>query len=991
MQSLSMKKRILSLGLAIAMLVSFLPATQWVLKAEASEAATIASNRTTKYLSSSTGGSSYLGYGNSADKPEKVSGSNLLSKIKSYLGKGYNVLLKRGDVWELTKYDNAVTLSEITGTADSPVVLGAYGEGDDPVIAFLKQIKDSAWTVVDSANNVYSADVSDLVQKNGISTHRCFINDVPYSHNLTASKSSDYSVLNVGEHCSYDKKVYVRMESGKTPTNAEVTNYSGGHRLQITNVEYFTIENIHFKGGNSSSSMIYMEAPTKYLKFDSCKITHSFYYTMMWESSDESIHDHPEIVNCFIDAMFNEAEGAVNHDDKYGTEDEFMTHWNTSLTEGITLRDGVDGAWIHNNHIRNMAHAFIAIESVDKAKESHRNTTGVRNCIIEDNLLEGGNVLYSRAFNICGGYNLNGVQMCRDNTYRRNRVYDMTVSSHLYGENNLVYSNIMSYHHIVYNADGTIFDGKGACPSAFDTIPWNDHVSIGNVLVNNTFYNVGSSFVLDDIGYSEQRVYDNLYANNLIVNWSYDVTAYPGAFYDETRGINYVMNNAMYSASGMTDHFVIDEVTYSAEQANDLIGYSGNVYGNPQFLTADLTVTDKYVHQDYTLSNDSLFRQAGLSLYDSIYEKFPAWERLKKEYTDFNGNPFLAVAPTIGANSCGNTAENVNITGVVTTIAPIDLTAGYKNYVGDNWQEALGATDVTVSTSDGGTVVLPVEWDYAPLGDTTKEGRYVIAGTLKSSYYGNPNDITVQRVIYIRQKSNLVPNPSFEDTSSSATKWKSGWGGRGIEQTSQYAAAGKFSAVTKSWSVGASTKVTYIQNYDSGAAALGAAVASAGVGQYYYSIQVRTDAEYVADGVYIQYRLWSKPSADGAHTLAYTYGGVSNTEFVKYSNVADIPENTQWVSLEVRLGGNSGTDISGMRLFIDDAQVIPLKIEMPAEPVFSNATVQRENSKNIVQFSVPVSDFTADHSDIYAMLTYNGQSYKVSATLSNGQYLQDSR
>ena len=157
----NMTKRILSLVLAVAMLVSFLPAVQWVVEAEASEIATVASDRSTKYLSSSTGGSEYLGYGNSANKPEKVSASNLPSKIKSYLSQGYNVMLKRGDVWELPEYNDTIVLSGLKGTEGSPLVVGAYGEGDDPVIAFLKRIKDSSWTLVDSANNIYSASVSD--------------------------------------------------------------------------------------------------------------------------------------------------------------------------------------------------------------------------------------------------------------------------------------------------------------------------------------------------------------------------------------------------------------------------------------------------------------------------------------------------------------------------------------------------------------------------------------------------------------------------------------------------------------------------------------------------------------------------------------------------------------------------------------------------------------------------------------------------------------
>ena len=143
----NMTNRILSLVLAVAMLVSFLPAVQWVVEAEASEIATVASDRSTKYLSSSTGGSAYLGYGNSANKPEKVSASNLPSKIKSYLSQGYNVMLKRGDQWYIPT--GSITIGSVYATEDAPLVLGAYGSGEKPIIAFMQPIANSEWKLVD--------------------------------------------------------------------------------------------------------------------------------------------------------------------------------------------------------------------------------------------------------------------------------------------------------------------------------------------------------------------------------------------------------------------------------------------------------------------------------------------------------------------------------------------------------------------------------------------------------------------------------------------------------------------------------------------------------------------------------------------------------------------------------------------------------------------------------------------------------------------------
>ena len=91
-------KRLVSLLLTMALLISGIPAT--VRSASASENATevvaeTPSNRTTIYISTS---GSELFSGKSSSWPKKD-----ITKIPTYLAKGYNVMLKRGDVWELPR------------------------------------------------------------------------------------------------------------------------------------------------------------------------------------------------------------------------------------------------------------------------------------------------------------------------------------------------------------------------------------------------------------------------------------------------------------------------------------------------------------------------------------------------------------------------------------------------------------------------------------------------------------------------------------------------------------------------------------------------------------------------------------------------------------------------------------------------------------------------------------------------------------------------
>ena len=630
-----------------------------------------------------------------------------------------------------------MNLEAIRGTQAVPITLGAYGSGELPVVAFMLKIENSAWKLVDVKRNVYAADVSSLTPREGINVHRCFVNDVSYTHILR----SNYVTLDVGEVCNYGGKLYIRMESGTAPTNVEVTPMSdSGYPLHIENVSHLNIEYIHIKGALGLKPFMRLEAPSEHLRIRYCSITHCFYYQIMINTEDEDIHYKPEISNCFIDAILNEAEGFHR-----GGEDGLVSWWNVSAIEGITLRSGVDGAWIHHNTIRNMSHSFIAIDNPSRDKQD--NTSGVRNCVIEDNLLEGVNSQYARAFNLGGGYNQIGIQMCRDNIIRRNRCFDMTSCGHLFGENNLIYSNLFSYHHLVYNEDGTLFEGKGAVPSAWDTLIYSDHGSVGNVVVNNTFYNCGSALVIKD---TTGVVYDNLYANNLIVNWSNDVPNYPGAFNDLSTGMNYVVNNALYSADGRVDHFVVDGKTYSADDVNNAVaGYSGNLYNDPKFLRADVNILDKHSRQEFELSGESPFRYAGISLYNSIYKMFPAWERLMEEYTDINGVVYLAESPSIGAYSfCERIKGDVAEVGKLNNIL---ARPGAKF-------EQLNLPDAVPATNDQGIeVMLLADWNTKD-ADFSKPGIVTLTASLRNGPHTelNINGKTASININIKDKLKLL-------------------------------------------------------------------------------------------------------------------------------------------------------------------------------------------------------------------------------------------
>ena len=710
----------LNLGGKYANTKGFAPVVQITVRAKGEDL------RQTIYISTS---GSEDNDGLSPDSPKQD-----VTKIPTYLKQGYNVRLKRGDIWYLPK--NTFSLKDIYGTAEAPLVIGAYGSGDKlPVIGFLAKVENSAWKLVDAKRNVYAADVSSVGTKNGISAHRLFVNDEAYVH----QDRTNYVALKAGQYCSYDGTLYIRTEGG-APENVEfIPNSAGGPRITIERTSHLTIEFIHIKGGSPVNNLIRMNAPTEYIKLQYLNITHSFYYQLVMEASDERVNYKPEISHCYIDLMFSQEEADLS-----GVGGD-PSVWDAHLTEGITMRDGVDGAWIHHNTIRDVSHAYIAIESLDRS--SDYKTTGVRNCIIEDNLLDGSKLGYARAFNICGGPNLSGTEMCRDNTFRRNRCYGMSTASHLFGMNNLIYSNVFSFLHCKYNEEGELRDGKGAVPWAFDTYPYNGQTSVGNMVINNTFYVVGSAVGLID---KSNSVYNTIYANNLIVNYTSDSGTYSniGAISDNTIGLQYVMNNGVY-ADGRVDHFMVDSKIYTAEDVNGVnAGYSGNIFADPKFLNADLTLSGTVV-QDFTLSSESPMRYAGLSLYNSVYENFPAWERLKAEYTDLNGVVYLAESPSIGAISYSE-----KITGEVASVGKLkDVVAR----TGAEFSQLFLPETVSAVSKSGIDVMLLITWSDVGF-DSSKPGTVTITGELRNGPHTDLNIAgkTVSVNIQIKDRLELM-------------------------------------------------------------------------------------------------------------------------------------------------------------------------------------------------------------------------------------------
>lgn len=121
---------------------------------------------TTYYFSNSGSDSRSLTQARNPSMPWKS--LNKLNSIFSSLKPGDQVLFKRGETFYGTLTVNT------SGTSGAPIVIGAYGIGDKPIISSLAN--PSGWQAKSGYKGVYEASVSSAL---GADVNIVLLNDVP--------------------------------------------------------------------------------------------------------------------------------------------------------------------------------------------------------------------------------------------------------------------------------------------------------------------------------------------------------------------------------------------------------------------------------------------------------------------------------------------------------------------------------------------------------------------------------------------------------------------------------------------------------------------------------------------------------------------------------------------------------------------------------------------------------------------------------------------
>lgn len=563
------------------------------------------------YYFSANGNDSNIG--TSASAPKKS-----LKAAKELAVAGNTLLFKRGDAW-YTPF-NSFDFSNKSGTERKPIIIDAYGSGDKPVIAALSLLDDAGWKNI-KGTNTWKHDVYGFSK-----AHRLFVNGVSkYKVNTTDNSAGETEVDQPWEWyikegvISKSGIVYVNTGSSvSAPENVEVLPFGSKAVVVMEKTSYVTLKNIDFRGG-ASYTIIHLEAPCADITFDNCIIQRGNGSGLHAENSAQGdltpYVSNLNILNCLIDKVWSEYEndrGIVLSGD------------------GIFLRHAVDGGLIKGNKILNWGHSGISVTSY--ALGVH----GVHHMIVELNDVSAGASGYTHAIDMNGFDGLT-----THNIIRRNYFHDYTVTGHILGSFNQIYSNIFAgitvtkmpkHSHQGYAVDWAVWKYRG-------NGPWIE--AHDNWLVNNTFADTEEmTIMIGDEKANPNPVTNNVVANNILYNFG-KLGINVGS---SVTGTVYILNNNFWLHNGTEPVARYknqnNSPDYNAAELNKSFAdyCSDNTQLDPMFENASGRNFNLTEHSPVAL------KSGGTTKYSSIFGK---------GFVDYYGHKWDPKNPSMGAIQYG--------------------------------------------------------------------------------------------------------------------------------------------------------------------------------------------------------------------------------------------------------------------------------------------------------------------------------------------------
>ena len=396
-----------------------------------------------------------------------------LTKLNSItVNAGNKLLFRTGQTWQgqLEIKNN--------GTAENPIVIGKYGEGNNPVISAVGliqihednnngQVDDNEWVRYDKEGGI-SIKFKEPVSDPQNTWLAIILNSHPYRLKINGQElvgAFDSTELGNTFKWSYNRdkpgEVFYYYGNDK-PSEIETNIYTSP--LYIHDNQYIQIENIVLKGGYVASLFIENANNISINNIEAGDMAKQGIYVKAVNTVSKNI----SIKNCKIDSKYtldySTAQANVSNNGRTTTT--------RGAPEGIIFLGGIQNSVISDNFLKNWTHANINF-SADNEEELAYNS-------VYNNELTAPDIAYGGRIGVDG-------KNTHHNEFYSNTIHDIKAPIQFNGHDNSFHDNN------VYNIFESVLKpgetGYGIILQAYTSPVYN------NKIINNTFKNIAKDAI----------------------------------------------------------------------------------------------------------------------------------------------------------------------------------------------------------------------------------------------------------------------------------------------------------------------------------------------------------------------------------------------------------------------------------------------------------------------------------------------------------------
>ena len=411
-----------------------------------------------------------------------------------------SIFFNRGDTWR----EQFAPLGD--GTLGHNVVITAYGTGSKPLITARDSIsgwsRDANWT--NTSGNIWRMAA---VRFGSLDHIRLFVDGIEMNRAQTASVTSTYRwFFDSPTADPADDRLYLYSVGNPGATYTDIsTSFGRASCIILSSDNYFTISYLELQDGQSSIDITNCAGTV----IDSCRV--SGWYGIWVSGGTGTWSNGGEIKNCIINSE-NTSTGYT---------------WNPTYTyDAIKINGNVKNWNIHNNYVKDYGHSSINL--INTVAGRRIDTIKVYN-----NLFRSPNQDFGGRIEV-------DYLAGSGNEFYKNKIYNISVSNQINGENLKFYYNIIdTVKASVYsptNAIGIIISGYELTSTPHNMEFYNNVIAncvdegvyISHALgtrpakyninfTNNILYNNGGSImVFVDAVLPADSVRNNTFKNNII-------------------------------------------------------------------------------------------------------------------------------------------------------------------------------------------------------------------------------------------------------------------------------------------------------------------------------------------------------------------------------------------------------------------------------------------------------------------------------------------